>query len=80
MTGPEALHCFSAASLGARPSSDVALTPSTRDGIVHHQADGRTNPNMEKSIDGEAEERKEKKCAHSETGTASIGIRVARQS
>ena len=49
------------------------------DGIVHHEADGQHQAEQRQGVDGETQQGEKAKVPMRDTGTASSGIRVARQ-
>ncbi len=63
------MHCFSSGVFGCKTLLDVALyTLDDDDGIVHHQSDGQDQPKHGKGIDGETEQREERKCTDERDG------------
>ena len=71
---------FSARVLGSHAFLDVALDAlDDHDGVVHHETNGQHKTKQRKGVDGKTKQREKDKGAHSETGTANSGIKVARQ-
>ena len=75
------LHGFPGRILRSQALFDVPLYAFDYDnGVVHHQTDRQHQSEERKGINREAEKGKTRKVPTSETGTASIGMMVARQS
>ena len=77
----ELLHRFSGRILRSQTLFDVALHAfHDDDGVVHHQPMASTRPNSESVLMENPNSGKDINVPTSETGTASSGISVARQS